>query len=341
LERALLEQGLDPDLLKGADFDNPKLKEASLSPQLLTRSVQKLEQAVRWDSNNKKAYDNLFNTLFLQGNYVEAAQVLARLARQEPDSQAAVASFASLYLAVDEDQQQKMLDLWQGIPAAVSALLREGDERSWNDQDDEALVLYQDALRIDPRSARAYYRIGRVYQSRGMLGEALGAYEQAIDLDTFGQDFSNELVDTHFRTGQILSQRREWDRAKEEFQRALALDPEHSASLVGLGAVQFHQEEFDEARRSIERALAFEPDDAWARYWLGSLDYQEGLWEEAIVEFQHAIRLMPKNAWSYYWLGEAYRQAQQEDEAIVQYRKALELDPQNSVIEQRLQETEP
>jgi Flp pilus assembly protein TadD len=48
---------------------------------------------------------------------------------------------------------------------------------------DEALVLFEKAIRFDARNANAYCSMGNVFTRRGQFEEAMRCYRQALEVD--------------------------------------------------------------------------------------------------------------------------------------------------------------
>ncbi|GHO64284.1 hypothetical protein KSC_031760 [Ktedonobacter sp. SOSP1-52] len=83
---------------------------------------------------------------------------------------------------------------------------------------EEALVVCEQAIRLDPAEGRAYYNKGRALDYLGRFEEALLAYEQSIRLDP-----------TYFKTyedkGGILEELGRWEEAVTTYEQAIRLDP--------------------------------------------------------------------------------------------------------------------
>lgn len=54
-------------------------------------------------------------------------------------------------------------------------------------REDEAILRYRDAVKIDPERAEAWYDLGEIYQSRGDLAEARKAFGRTAQLRTEGE----------------------------------------------------------------------------------------------------------------------------------------------------------
>ena len=133
-------------------------------------------------------------------------------------------------------------------------------------------------------------------------------------------------------------------KAREQFEEAIALDPEYADAFVGLaesvllllinhGALAM-EEAFDVAETSLATALSLNPELADAHATLGllkSTNWQmtrsgPGL-EEAAAHFVSALELNPNNASAYMWFANVRGAQQRTDEAIELYHESLRVDP--------------
>jgi tetratricopeptide (TPR) repeat protein len=90
-----------------------------------------------------------------------------------------------------------------------------------NGQIDEAMGHYQEALRLKPDYAEAFYNLGVAFDQRGQVGEAIRRYQEAIRLKP-------EYADAHNNLGIDLYQQGGTNEAIRHFQEALRLKPDHA-----------------------------------------------------------------------------------------------------------------
>ncbi|MFN2431794.1 MAG: adenylate/guanylate cyclase domain-containing protein [Gemmatimonadota bacterium] len=82
------------------------------------------------------------------------------------------------------------------------------------------------------------------------------------------------------------------------------------------------------ARQEVERALALEPELAEALATRGHLRARvDHAWESALADFRRAIELAPSYVSAYHWYGIALTELGRLDEALRIFRRAVELDP--------------
>ncbi len=133
-------------------------------------------------------------------------------------------------------------------------------------------------------------------------------------------------------------------KAREQFEAAIALDPDYADAYAGLAdsallLLNNHQaispdEAFDVAETSLDKALSLNPDLADAHASLGLLKHKKweearggpGL-EEAEAHFVSALELNPNNASAYMWFGSTRATQGRMEEAIELFHESLRVDP--------------
>ena len=133
-------------------------------------------------------------------------------------------------------------------------------------------------------------------------------------------------------------------KAREQFEAAIALDPDYAEAYAGLAdsvllLLNNHQaivpdEAFDVAETSLDNALSLNPELADAHASLGLLKHQ--MWqenrsgpglEEAEACFVSALELNPNNATAYMWFASVRGTQRRYEEAIELYHDSLRVDP--------------
>jgi regulator of sirC expression with transglutaminase-like and TPR domain len=101
------------------------------------------------------------------------------------------------------------------------------------------------------------------------------------------------LAQVHNNLGVIYSERKEYEAAAGEYDRALDLDPWLPAAWYNYGSDLLRQGEFRRAARYLSRSLRLHPTDVWALNNRG-LAYQKlGKLEKARRDFEAALRIDP------------------------------------------------
>jgi Tfp pilus assembly protein PilF len=207
---------------------------------------------------------------------------------------------------------------------------RKGNEDGWR----TAIAHYKRAVEIDPEYALAYASLSQTYSTLASwttvapaepLAQAKAAMDKAFELDP-------ELADAHVaRAYYHLLGEWEWQKADEEFQRALALNPTdpamvhhwygHYLSFAGrdqealdalaaalhvdplsalhracMGLTQVASGDLALAERSLAWALELDPELPVAHNWLGLLRERQGRLEDAVAAWEDGARYSNRGA---------------------------------------------
>jgi tetratricopeptide (TPR) repeat protein len=133
-----------------------------------------------------------------------------------------------------------------------------------------AIDLLEQAIAVDPSSARAHAELASAYvtrlayvtpdESRDLEQKAFAAAEKGLALDP-------NVPEAYLARGDLLwthSHRFAHERAVQEFRRALALNPNSDQAHRRLARVFVHLGFFEEARHHADQALTINPSNAQA-----------------------------------------------------------------------------
>jgi TolB-like protein/Tfp pilus assembly protein PilF len=124
---------------------------------------------------------------------------------------------------------------------------------------------------------------------------------------------------------------REFAKSERYFRQAVEKDPNFALGYVGL-ADFYGDRERDKAKENVNRALALDDGLAEAH---GTLGYQYMLdydWAASERHMKRALELDPKNLELHRWDGQRLMMLGRYDEALAAYRRALEIDPTSSPV---------
>jgi tetratricopeptide (TPR) repeat protein len=107
---------------------------------------------------------------------------------------------------------------------------------------------------------------------------------------------STEGAALYHRNALRLIEDREFAKAKEEFMKALAVDPRNGAVLSDLGTLHYFQQNHDQAVSCYEESLKINPKHAGTLYNLASIHYMDGDTEKAKSMLQQCIEIQSEHA---------------------------------------------
>jgi Flp pilus assembly protein TadD len=154
-----------------------------------------------------------------------------------------------------------------------------------------------------------------------------GDYETALVTLKEGVRYYPHSVELYVGLGYTQLAREEFIWAKQAFERALVLDPNHEDGLIGLGEANLRFGRRDEALRLFGRARELGTDDIDLLLTMGRVLYREQLHEEAHAVFEDAATLYADSAEAAAALGYARHRLGDEAGARRQLRRALHIDP--------------
>jgi TolB-like protein/sugar lactone lactonase YvrE len=156
----------------------------------------------------------------------------------------------------------------------------------------DAIVHLQEALRLDPKFARAHARLASL--SSIARGYDVPLVEKASDIVT------------------------------REAGLAIELDPTLAEPHAAVGQMSFTQRQFSDAREAYARALAIDPDDAVANFWLGTLLSSSGYAKESGEVLDKVLGNDPMLPNALLWRGWVHLQSGELDDADRLFRRAAD-----------------
>jgi tetratricopeptide (TPR) repeat protein len=188
----------------------------------------------------------------------------------------------------------------------------------------QALIQYQEVIRLDPSRHEAYNNIGRVLSDQGKLQEALDYYRAAVQLDA-------KSSFAHDNLGLTLMGLDRFDEAMRQFSEAAQLDAGYAPPRFQMGRILLKQGRDAEAMPHFQEALRIEPDNLQmliyvARVLAADENPQIRNGAEALVLATRASQLAgPAQPVALDTLAMAYAETGRFDEAVQTGREAVTL----------------
>ncbi|HKX00830.1 MAG TPA: tetratricopeptide repeat protein [Bryobacteraceae bacterium] len=202
---------------------------------------------------------------------------------------------------------------------------------------DESRLLFEEAIRQQPRFAAAHLGLGRVLASRGEWAAAIASCIRACDIFPNYAAARYALAMAYRKTGQEAKAREQLDlytRAKGASQPAEDpwMDAVNALYRGGMthfakGSALAQQGRPKEAAAQFESALEVNPRLMMAHVNLIAMYGQMGLMDKAEKHFQAAVSQDPGWAEIYYNWGLVLARQHKSSEAAEQFRKAIEANP--------------
>ncbi len=220
----------------------------------------------------------------------------------------------------------------------------------------QAIYRYQQAIAEDPQMAKAYCDLARTLASIGDREQSLEYWLSAIALESKGISAAEYL-----ELAQNLVESEKYKYAVTCYHRAIEQQPNLAEAYLGwaellirsgaikqafscyikglkhipdnpeiyysLGSLYQQADKLSQAAICYQKAIQYRSDYPQANHQLGEILSQQEQWSEAIAAYRQAIKGNPDFSWSYNNLGYALIQVGQWSEAIPIYKQAIALNP--------------
>jgi len=267
-------------------------------------------------------------------------QQLGQLYRDAQNFQAAVFTYEELgHLGDEEDRRARMLimdtyraakNLPKALQTGKEALAKYPSDPGLrtsnalllgeNGQTDEAVKILRSQLTESEGDRDIYLNIAQVYERGRRYKEAETAARTAEAIP--GQPRDNEMV--WFLLGAIYERQKFYDRAEEEFKKALAVDPKNAPVLnyygYMLGDLGIR---LDEAEALVQRALKEEPNSGAYLDSLGWIYFRENKLAQAEATLLKAVARESHDATIRSHLADVYAKSGRMDLAATEWEKSL------------------
>jgi tetratricopeptide (TPR) repeat protein len=250
----------------------------------------------------------------------------------------------------------------QKMPHEPMAYHLLADSEYKQQQVDQSLAHYEQALALSPNDTQLLLKLGKRYQEELELEKAAEMYARVHELEP-------HLFEAVYQLGRIHTDRKDHMRALYYFKSAFALEPQNPFIHSHMAYLMFKLEDFDGAIQEYRLAVSYGQDDEWTStvaqtlgvmYYqvrkdmdaaigmfqlsfqlnpknldsmamLADLYFEQGDLDAAVETYQFIIQHEPENAECYSYLGYLLWQMDHNEEAIQAYQMSLKLDPKNPI----------
>ncbi len=267
----------------------------SMKPQTAVDDPEKASQVVESIRENSEGSPisktiALADSLQQQGKINEAIEkwrAVAHVAEEGDKDQAAVAWFSVGYLLQDEKPED-------GISA------------------------YDEAIRLKPDYATAYYNRGIAKGNLGQYDDAIADYDEAIRLKP-------DYATAYYNRGNAKGNLGRHDDAIADYNETIRLKSDYASAYNNRGNAKGNLGRHDDAIADYDEVIRLKPDDAVAYYNRGNAKANLGRHDDAIADYDEAIRLKPDYINAYYNRGIANRKLGLMDEGRKDFETVLNL----------------
>ncbi|WP_442578575.1 adenylate/guanylate cyclase domain-containing protein [Mesorhizobium sp. ASY16-5R] len=195
----------------------------------------------------------------------------------------------------------------------------------------EARSLVKRAIELDPNYAAAYAALAETHHLASSMGWAespAASLSRAEELATKALRLDDSEVRAHVILGHIHLFHQRYDLAKEEIERAIAINPNDALGLAGRGTILLWLGQTDAAIEALEQAQRIDPDlNAVDRFALSLAYYLKGRYDAAIEQAELNLRTTADANFSRVLLAAAYAQNNRAEDAARVVAMIRRIDP--------------
>ena len=167
----------------------------------------------------------------------------------------------------------------------------------------------------DAQISDAYGLLGTIYHAYGIRMAARACYENAHTLNP-------EKFNWPYFMGIITNDMADIEIAMDYFSRAAQIKVDYAPLWVRLGDLAMSFGEHDKAKEHYEKALALNPQSGAAFYGLGQANYQKEEYTNAILFYEKALAIVPQANRIHYSMGLTYRKMKNMEKARFHIERA-------------------
>jgi len=296
----------------------------------LPEAEKSARRALQIQPNMALAKQILGGILTDQGKLKEAETVLRQaIAAGSPNPRQIAALEHNLGVTLSQqsryDEALQMFDAAQAkVPDMAFVDYNRANALQGAGQPDAAVEFYRRAIARNPLDMTAHADLNALLHRMGRDDEVLRSYDEAFAL--YPAAGGMPLAKANF-----LFNRQDYDAAREEYERASRVFPDHPKPHDGLGMIFARKGDFEEAIRHHEQAVASDPKngDYWANF--GSTLTRAGDGKKALSALQRALEINPYDQSALAFSSVAMRQlGDTRDESLNDYERfvrVLEIAP--------------
>ena len=198
------------------------------------------------------------------------------------------------------------------------------------DRHDDAIEHLSALVEADPDDMRAYLALGGVHGSRKDYAAAAEIYDRAASRL---KSPAREHWNIFYQRGIANERLKKWERAEQDFRKALELRPDQPQVMnyLGYSWVDMNMN-LEEGLDMIARAVSLKPNDGYIVDSLGWAYYRLGRFDDAVRELERAVSLKPDDPILNDHLGDAYWRTGKRLQAVFQWNHARDMKPELDVL---------
>lgn len=147
-----------------------------------------------------------------------------------------------------------------GDRARAQELLEKGRTLYIDDQDAEAVLALQEAVRLNPELAEAHFRLALGYESLGKREEAESEYKKAVETFKKYLGENDNDAEAHYQLAQSYANLGQYSEAIRQYREATRLKENDPDIYYDLGVAHTKLAQYDAAAVAFSKSLEIDPD---------------------------------------------------------------------------------
>jgi tetratricopeptide (TPR) repeat protein len=190
-----------------------------------------------------------------------------------------------------------------------------------------AEIVFKQALKIDPNFGQAEAGLGQTYWLKYQLGKQKQWIAAAQQACTKAVDLGNAGAEGHMCLGLLEDGTGQYEKAAEQFQQAVQLEPANDRAYTSLAGAYQHLNQPDKAEETYKRAISVRP-QYWRVYsFLGAYYVSQAEYDKAALMFRRSTDLDPDSYVAFYNLGAALLYEGKDVEGEQAFEKSIAIRP--------------
>jgi tetratricopeptide (TPR) repeat protein len=183
---------------------------------------------------------------------------------------------------------------------------------------DQAIMFYDEAIRLAPQVAPTYCLRGGAYESKGRTQEAFADYDEAIRRDP-------KRASAYAGKSRIYAAAGDFSRAIAEINYAIQLAPNASVHYWSRALLFKAQRDYPNAIADVTKAIGLDPANKALPILRGQIYRESGDFDKAIAEYDTLIAKDPENYDAYFGRYAAYLKKGDKQNASADFDRAMEI----------------
>ena len=154
---------------------------------------------------------------------------------------------------------------------------------------DKARIELKNVLQIDPKDARAYFKLGNIFERQKEYRKSLGYYNKAVELDPDNLEYQAKIGRFYLLLANDI------EKASEKMNLALSKDKDDINGLLLKAGILARQGKTKEAKKVSATIFENHPDSIENALFLSSLYLKEKQYSDAISVLEKSEKLNPDN----------------------------------------------